>query len=403
MKIAIIYSLMWTVTTGGLIDASKKTSIKARETDKDFLNIETAKAIVELGHEVTVFSSDYYKPKGSVGDSFPGLEVKYLPTRLKRVFPPAFVPFMPSIYDEIKSGGFDVVQSREFLDWGTIFAAMACRKSGTPFVVWHELNVRQKFPGHLIQKVYGRTLGELVKRQADAFIPRSHAARRFLLDRGVSEDKIKNVIPKGVNEKVFRRMNCDKHRLRRKLGLPTGGFLVLSVGRLLPYKGHSHLIDAISDISCNHLDGVNLVIVGAGPEEQGLLVRARERGLKYNVLLVDPVSRDKLVEYYNAADVMALPSSDKELFPNFTILESMACGVPVIYSKHNGGEEIGGDGHCGFYAEFGSHHEIAIALDRLHNDDCRTRMSQNCIDMVEKHFRLAFVAREFESIYRTVV
>ena len=118
MRIAIVTPIMKSVTTGGLLSASRIRNIPPPETDEDNLSVELAKAIAALGHEVTVFASDFYRPLYSVSNSLPGIRVVYLPTKLRLLFPAAHIPFIPGLYREIRDGEYDIVQSVEFLQWG---------------------------------------------------------------------------------------------------------------------------------------------------------------------------------------------------------------------------------------------------------------------------------------------
>ena len=110
MKIAIVNPIMTTVTAGGLLAASRISGITSPQTDDDNLIVELAKSIAALGHEVTVFASDFYQPLHSVGEALPGVRVVYLPTKLCQAFPPAYIPFTPHLYSHIRRGEYSVIQ-----------------------------------------------------------------------------------------------------------------------------------------------------------------------------------------------------------------------------------------------------------------------------------------------------
>jgi teichuronic acid biosynthesis glycosyltransferase TuaC len=82
----------------------------------------------------------------------------------------------------------------------------------------------------------------------------------------------------------------------------------------------------------------DLVIVGAGPEHAALEARAAASGLSDRVRLLGPRPHAELPAYYGAADAMVLASS-REGWAN-VLLESMACGTPVVASRIPGNPEV---------------------------------------------------------------
>lgn len=139
-----------------------------------------------------------------------------------------------------------------------------------------------------------------------------------------------DVVRNGVDLARFH-PDGDVPALRRKLGLQ--GRVVLSVGNLIPLKGHDLVIQALSGI-----EDATLCIIGAGPERARLLRLAQQLGSTERVRLLGEMRQDELVEYYNAADVTVLASSHEGL-PN-VIIESLACGTPVVATPVGGIPEI---------------------------------------------------------------
>ena len=94
-----------------------------------------------------------------------------------------------------------------------------------------------------------------------------------------------------------------------------------------------------------HLPEVELVIVGEGPERAGIEKLARERKVADRVRLLGRVPQDRLPEIYSAADLLLLVSTH-EGWPN-VLLESMACGTPVVVSPMDGIADIVGTAEAG--------------------------------------------------------
>jgi glycosyltransferase involved in cell wall biosynthesis len=165
-------------------------------------------------------------------------------------------------------------------------------------------------------------------REAAGVITVNRALKRALVALGVDGDRI-TVLRNGVDLERFRRV--DGRALRARLQVD--GKLLLSVGNLLEAKGHHLVIDALA-----RLPDVRLVIAGEGPMQGALERRARALGVAARVRLVGAVAHDALRDYYSAADALVLASA-REGMPN-VVLESIACGTPVIATNVGGIPEV---------------------------------------------------------------
>lgn len=123
----------------------------------------------------------------------------------------------------------------------------------------------------------------------------------------------------------------DREALRQGLGFK--GYTLLSVGHLIERKGHHLIIEALP-----HLPNVNLVIAGGGEMASTLKQLASQLNVADRVTFLGEVPHDKLKDYYGAADAMILASS-REGWAN-VLLESMACGTPVVATSIWGTPEV---------------------------------------------------------------
>ena len=113
----------------------------------------------------------------------------------------------------------------------------------------------------------------------------------------------------------------NKKQAKRKLGWERK-FVVLFVGRLVVEKGILQLLEAVKVWNKNFY----VIVCGVGP--LGEKVRESvDSGL--NVMYLGNIEQDELPKIYNAADVTIVPSIHEEGFGR-VILESLACGTPVI-------------------------------------------------------------------------
>lgn len=134
------------------------------------------------------------------------------------------------------------------------------------------------------------------------------------------------VIPAGLDLPAFTPM--DRERARARLGWH-GGPHVLFVGRLLPIKNLETLLAAFPALVAS-VPGVRLTIVGDGISRRGLEALARRLRIRDGVTFEGAQSQDALPLYYNAADLLVLPSHYESF--GQVVLEALACGCPVLVS-----------------------------------------------------------------------
>ncbi len=216
----------------------------------------------------------------------------------------------------------DVIDAHYFYPDG-VAAAWLSRTLGVPFVVTSrgsDLNVLANFPAVRRQILWAAE-------QAAAVITVSGALRERAIEVGITTNKIA-VLRNGVDLDQFTPQ--DREAARRQFGAT--GFTVVSVGNLVPLKGHDLTIEAVAAIP----DGT-LLIAGGGPLRDALIARAAALGVADRVKLLGEVPHAQLSRLYSAADVSVL-MSEREGWAN-VLLESMACGTAVLATRVGGNAE----------------------------------------------------------------
>jgi len=198
----------------------------------------------------------------------------------------------------------------------------------------------------------------IVQRLAYAFAHRvvtnSVAAADQLVAEGVSRARIVT-IPNGVAiAPVARRGREGTSRL------------IVTVGNLRPEKGHDTLIDAAARVAAVHPEA-RFEIAGDGPLHDGLLARARARGIADRVTFAG--FQQDVRPLLARADLFVLPSVT-EAFPN-ALLEAMACGVPSIATAVGGIPELVDDGRTGLLVPPRDAGALAGAIGALLDDPLR--------------------------------
>jgi glycosyltransferase involved in cell wall biosynthesis len=171
-----------------------------------------------------------------------------------------------------------------------------------------------------------------------------------------------SVIPNGV-EPVFQILNkSETTDFRQQMGIEPETFCLLNVGANHPRKNIATILKAIAILKDRKI-AIQFWKAGADfTADQKQFIQSNE--LESTIRYLGKPSKSTLVQLYNAADILIAPS----LYEGFgiTILESMACGTPVITSNTSAMPEV--VGNAGILVTPSRADEIADAVIRLYND-----------------------------------
>jgi len=171
------------------------------------------------------------------------------------------------------------------------------------------------------------------------------------------------VIPNGFKSNLF---SARKTALSRQvLCIPHNQKIILTVGKLLPIKGHQYLIEAIKEIIKYRKD-VLCFIVGSGVLKNKLHTQLKKLKISNYVKLIGEKTHDEIPIWMNACDLFVLPSLSEG---NPTVMfECLACGKPFIGTKVGGIPEIIISEEYGLLCEPANPYKLAekilIALDK---------------------------------------
>ena len=220
---------------------------------------------------------------------------------------------------------FDVIDAHYIYPDG-VAAVMLARRLGKPVVITARGTDVNLIADHRLPRRWIRWAVE----RAAGVVAVSEALAARLIDLGIAARRIR-VLPNGVDLELF--APRDREAARREVGLDARGTIVLSVGWLVPRKGHDLALRAVA-----MLPEATLVIAGEGPEAPALQRLAACLGIGERVRFLGALPQERLAMVYNAADVLVLASS-REGFPN-VLLEALACGTPVVATAVWGTPEI---------------------------------------------------------------
>jgi glycosyltransferase involved in cell wall biosynthesis len=178
---------------------------------------------------------------------------------------------------------------------------------------------------------------------AGTIVTPSEYLKTIITNWGIDSSKIK-VIYNGFNPSEVR---SAKSVLRNKHSLH--GTVIISVGRIVPWKGFGSIIE-IMPLILKELPDAKLLIVGEGPDLENLKIKSENLQLNDRVTFTGKLDQSKLFEYIKASDVFVLNTSYEGF--SHQIIETMALGTPIITTDVGGNPEAIKDRNTGLLVPF---------------------------------------------------
>lgn len=261
----------------------------------------------------------------------------------------------------------------QFADTAATYAAVIHRIFGLPFsVAVHAHDIfEHRFTGRLISF---RVMDAAWIRVISKF------NQRFLEDIGVDPDKIE-VVRCGIDVSLLRR-SSDKNG--------ESGAMILSVGRLVPYKGHDVLIRACRKLKDSGLEAT-CKIIGDGPDRKALSKLIDDLDVNDNVELVGVLPHNEICRLLNDADVFALACrrADDGAMDGIPValMEAMAMELPVVTTAISGIPELVENEYNGLIAETDDPVDLASRIRKVIEDPSfAARLGLNARKKIETEF-----------------
>ena len=249
-----------------------------------------------------------------------------------------------------------------------------------------------------IGRLYYKKMMAASVRSADRIITDSKFSQQDIIHYLNADPAKIDVIYPAVAAEFLQATDEERlQRVRSRYGI--GGKFVLYTGIFKPRKNHAGLFRAFKHLSSAVRDA-QLVIAGPADESQAALRNlARELGIGEKVAFTGFVEEADLPTLYSAAHIYACPSLYEGF--GFTVLEAMACGVPVVCSPETSLPEVAGD--AALYADARNPEQFGGALARLWNDhDLRNSMMKKGFENVRR-FSWERTAEQTLAIYDQVL
>lgn len=278
-----------------------------------------ARYLSKAGHRVQILTSAVEKQPAGIEKHPDGYTIYRVRASniLERKLGVPFPVFSPSIfmrsYKLIKSA--DVVHVHDAFYISSLVTTLFARIYNKPVILTQHVAMipHPKKSINVIQRIVYATTGSFIFHASAKIIILNSRVRNFLLDKGVAEGKI-IFLPNGVDTKQFHPASeKEKSLLRKKYKLSNDRVLALFVGRFVPKKGFTKLLQ-MKPIT-------NLTVVFAGGY-------APLQHKQHNHHFLGPVTREDIADVFRMCDIFVLPS-EGEGFP-LTVQEAMACGLTIV-------------------------------------------------------------------------
>ena len=321
---------------------------------------------------------------------YPILRRKYFNPKGILEYLKSYRRYSQKIAQYVRENGIDLVHNNTTAVLEGIYLK---RKVKLP-LIWHvhEIIVKPKAISDFINFLMGR--------YADKIVTVSNAvANHVKQSRYVKDDQVQ-VIYNGVDNAVYHEM--DASAVREQFGIAQEALVIGMVGRVNAWKGQDDFLEAVTPILQANPKAVAF-LAGSAFEGEEWRVDELEKAISDSpvagqIKRIDYYS--KTTELYNMFDIFVLPSTNPDPLPT-VVLESMACGKPVVGYRHGGVCEMVAEGTNGLLAAPNQPAELSKAIEELaNNTEKRAQFGKASVQRQKEFFSLESYIRNFSELYK---
>ncbi len=253
-----------------------------------------------------------------------------------------------------------------------------------------------KKSANLIGRTY-ELLDSFALNRMDTVVAVSEGVKDDLAKRGLTRAKI-NLVYNGITIDA-EKSRSSRSEVRRQHGVSDTDFVIGTLGRLAPIKGHRYLIQALPSI-LNKVKNCRLVIAGEGPLRNELETLINQQNLSDHVKLIGYIKN--IDPFMEMIDLFILPSLSEGL--PISLLEGMAYGKPVVASHVGGIPEVIGHRSEGLLVPPADPEAISKAvIELIENRVLIDRISSAGRKLVRTKFSSANMVAAYLSLYSDLI
>ena len=223
---------------------------------------------------------------------------------------------------------------------------------------------------------------------------------------GVPIAKIRTIGPGVETSRYYIQPDNTQHELRTSLGVQKDEKLIISVSRFTPAKGLLETLRGFATLRKQQND-VRLLLIGvhhshADTYFQSVLEEIKELGIKGQVIIRENVPEEQLPLYYSLARVSSVFSVKYDPLPT-VIIESMACGVPVVSTYYPTRTQIITDQIDGVFVPEGQIDQWVASIQKILDDqDWHRKLQLGGLNKVKMKFDIDRVVDQYLELFQTL-
>ncbi len=312
--------------------------------------------------------------------------------RLKNLWDVFFInkPGSYQIVDKIiKEKNIDLIHFHSPL---FTFSHGLLKNKKTPIIMTthYLLDVKLNDAASVIYNAFIKKLTRFISKNVDKFICVNEDYIPVFKKWGIEPNKLIH-IPNGVNTKKF---SPGESIVKKDF---KNNKLILYFGRLHYQKNVDLLIHSFKHIK-KKIKNVKLIIIGTGTDFDKL---KRMSENDEDIVMTGFVPDEVLIDYLRAADVVVFPSRGENA--SFTIMEAMACQLPVISSNTGNAKKILGNGRGLVFNNYTEEEIAKNCIKILSNEDMAKEMGKRARKYVIKNHSWNNISKKTEELYKTVI
>lgn len=351
-----------------------------------------SKYLIRRGHEVDVITSDYPVDHGL--DEIDGVRI----FRHRCLARPLRNPLTPGFFHRAQEyREYDLIHTHNEHSTAAMAATLGRKVEDLPVLLTcHGQLIFGDPIRDQLERVYSLTIGKSIFARADGIVVNSVDDRAYVLSIHPSAINKMFVVHNAVDPEQF-----DAIPGTPPSGMPSRGFILLYVGRLIRRKGLEWLIRAMASIKkTDPATDIRCILVGEGEDRGYFTELIRGLDISERVILMGAMNQAELVYLYRQADLFVLPSLS-EVCPT-VVLEAMYFGLPVITTDIPGVRDHFSS--CALLVPPRDDQALAEAILTLSEDtDLSKRFARRGQDLVRNEYTWENVSKNYEEIYRRVV
>lgn len=287
----------------------------------------------------------------------------------------------------------DIIHTNNRFFFTTICSVMLKRLLRRPLIITLHLGPVVFEKGRLSSgiKLYEKTVSKWIIKSSDRIIAVSNAVKEHAISLGAPPDNV-IVVPNGVDLDEFKPREKSRDN-------PDGVKRVVFVGRLIFNKGAQYLVEAAPMILARH-PNTEFIIVGDGPMKIDLKKQAEELGVYHAFKFLGTVP--SVQEILKECDVFVRPSLTEGM--PLTVLEAMACSLPIIATRVAGTPEILINNETGILVDAKDPKQLAKSVLRvIYDNELSRSLGREARRFVEGHHNWDETAKNTLRIYTEVL